>query len=244
MHVSPRSALTGKHDQGVVDRTASQMDLNALREEFSRDGCVVIRNFLDREELAELDARTEAYLERGKHREWFAKKKAFAGTLKNLNVHDKWFDQLLREGRPARVVAHLLDDELHPATAAFFDRLPGETTGIAPHFDALGHRRQGATLWIALDVTRKENGCLYYVKGSHNKEFESKIGLAGFNESTEGAFAVELNPGDAAVHSALTVHWSYANQTERSRRGLSFFYSAASSKGGKFNKSGLIHRAN
>lgn len=212
------------------------MNLDALRETFSRDGCVVIPSFLNPEELAELDARTEAYLERGQHREGFAKKKAFAGTLKNLNVHDEWFDKLLREGRPADVVAHLLDDKLHPATAAFFDRLPGETSGIAPHFDALGHRRQGATLWIALDDTCKENGCLYYVKGSHKKRFESKVGLAGFNESTEGAFAVELNPGDAAVHSALTVHWSHPNQTNRSRRGVSFFYSAASSNGEKIWK--------
>lgn len=215
----------------VYSQSAPNMDLDALREEFSREGCVVIPNFLDPIELAELDARTESYLERGKHREQFAKKKAFAGTLKNLNVHDEWFDRLLREGRPAHVIAHLLEDALHPATAAFFDRLPGETSGIAPHFDALGHRRQGATLWIALDDSRKDNGCLYYVKGSHKKKYESKVGLEDFNASTEGAFAVELKPGDAAVHSALTVHWSHPNQTNRSRRGVSFFYSAASSKG-------------
>ena len=205
-----------------------------LREDYSRDGCVVIPNFLDRAELSELDARTEAYLARGNYREKFAKAKAFQGTLKNLNVHDAWFDQLLCEGKPARVVSHLLDDELQPATAAFFDRLPGEETAIAPHFDALGHRRNGATLWIALDDTRKENGCLYYVKGSHRQKYESKVGLTGFDEFTEGAFAVELNPGDAAVHSALTIHWSYPNQTQRSRRGVSFFYSAASSKGEEF----------
>lgn len=212
------------------------MDLNELRTEFSRDGCVVIPSFLSSSELEELDARTEAYLERGKHRKRFAKEKAYAGTLKNLNVDDKWFDELLRDGRPAHVVSHLLDDELHPATAAFFDRLPGEETAIAPHFDAIGHRRNGATLWIALDESRKENGCLYYVKGSHKQKYESKVGLAGFDEFTEGAFAVELNPGDAAIHSALTIHWSYPNQTQLSRRGVSFFYSAASSKAEKFVK--------
>ena len=133
-------------------------------------------------------------------------------------------------------MSYLLDDELHPATAAFFDRIPGEETAIEPHFDALGHRRKGATLWIALDDSRKENGCLYYVKGSHKRKYESKLGLTGFDEFTEGAFAVELNPGDAAVHSALTIHWSYPNQSQRSRRGVSFFYSAASSKAETFGK--------
>ena len=36
------------------------MDLEALREAFSRDGRVVISNFLDLVELSELNARTEA----------------------------------------------------------------------------------------------------------------------------------------------------------------------------------------
>ena len=209
------------------------MDLNALQEAFSRDGCVVIPNFLDAVELAELDCRTEAYLERGQHRKKFAKANLFQGTLKNLNVDDEWFDQMLRDGRPAHVVSQLIGDELKPATAAFFDRIPGEKTAIAPHFDAIGHRSKGATLWIALDETRKANGCLYYVKGSHLQSFDSKVGLPGFDESTPGAFAVELNPGDAAVHSSLTVHWSHPNKTQRSRRGVSFFYWAASSTGEK-----------
>ena len=218
------------------------MNLNALRDEFTRDGCVVIPNFLDHSELSELDARTEAYLERGRHREKFVEAKAFAGTLKNLNVDDQWFDQMLRYGRPTEVVSYLINDELHPATAAFFDRLPGEETGIDPHFDAIGHRRAGATLWIALDDTRKENGCLYYVKGSHRQRYESTVGLTGFDESTEGAFAVELSPGDAAVHSSLTVHWSNPNRSDRSRRGVSFFYWAASSKGEKVDKKEWLGR--
>ena len=218
------------------------MDMSFLCEQFARDGCVVIPDFLDRVELAELDSRTEAFLERGKHRERFQNAKAFQGTLKNLNVDDEWFDQQLRTGRPAEVVSRLLDDELHPATAAFFDRLPGEETAIAPHFDALGHRRKGATLWIALDDTRKENGCLYYVKGSHKQRYESKVGLAGFDDSTKGAFAVELKPGDAAVHSSLTIHWSQPNQTKRSRRGVSFFYWAASSKAEKRIKEDWMRR--
>ena len=102
------------------------------------------------------------------------------------------------------MIKALLDDELDPATAAFFDRLPGELTGVDPHFDAIGHRSKGATIWIALDKADQENGCLYYVKGTHEQELENKIGL-DFTPETPGAIPVIVNPGDAAIHSTPCV---------------------------------------
>ena len=206
------------------------MNVHQLKGKFELDGCVILRNFLNPEELAELDTRTEAYLARG-YRAKMLEQKVFRGTLKNLNGDDEWFADMLVKGRPAKTVSQLLGDDLDPATAAFFDRIPGEEIAIRPHFDAIGHRRYGATIWIALDETTEANGCLFYAKGTHKRKFDHTVGLPNFDESTEGAFAVELKPGDAAVHSSLTIHWSYPNRTTHSRRGVSFFYWAASSKG-------------
>ncbi len=205
--------------------------MSDLRESFERDGYVVLPRFLSADELAELSARTEAYLDRGNYRELMKKRSVFQGILKNLNVDDGWFADLLQNGRPAQTVKQLLGDEVDPATAAYFDRIPGEKQAVAPHFDAIGHRRKGATLWIALDKASKENGCLYYAKGTHNEKYDHQVGLPNFDETTPGAQAIELEPGDAAVHSSLTVHWSNPNRSQRSRRGVTFFYWAASSEG-------------
>ena len=123
----------------------------------------------------------------------------------------------------------MLDDDLEPATAGFFDRLSGETTGINPHFDAIGHYSAGATVWIALDKADTGNGCLYYVKGSHKHQYEHSLNLP-FDVHSEGAFPVELNPGDMAIHHSRTVHWSLANESERPRRAVTYFYWSASSK--------------
>ena len=90
----------------------------------------------------------------------------------------------------------------------------------------------GATIWIALDRADQENGCLRYVRGTHKLDLQSKIGL-DFDADSEGAIAVEVNPGDAAIHSALTVHWSEPNRSDRSRKAISYFYWAASSKGNR-----------
>lgn len=211
-------------------------NLSELRATFERDGCVILPGFLDSNELKEVEKKLEAYLDQNNRRENAAKRLKFQGTIKNLQKDNEFFETMMTQGRPAQLVRELLNDELEPATTAYFDRIPGEEEAIAPHFDAVGHRTLGATLWIAIDEARIANGCLYYVKGSHNLELESKIGLPNFDPTTPGAFPVELKPGDAAVHNSRTVHWSSPNQTKESRRSVSFFYWAASSRNEQYAK--------
>lgn len=200
-------------------------NVDQIKRDFLRDGCVIIPGFLSREELTELQARTEHWM-RGHVGA------SPARTMKNLQKDDPWFAEQLKSGKQVRLIETLLDDALEPATAAFFARTPGESDGLMPHFDAIGHRRMGATIWIALDRADEGNGCLRYVKGTHKLDLPSKMGL-DFDADSEGAIAVEVNPGDAAIHSALTVHWSEPNRSDRSRRAITYFYWAASSKGNR-----------
>ena len=200
--------------------------VDEIKRDFLRDGCVIIPGFLSCEELAELETRTERRLRRSPG----------GKTRKNLQQDDAWFEHQLRHGRQVGLIETLLDDAPEPATAAFFDRDPSESNAIMPHYDAIGHRRMGAVIWIALDRADEENGCLRYVKGTHKLDLPGKMGL-DFDADSEGAFAVQADPGDAAIHSTLTVHWSEPNRSDRPRRAISYFYWAASSKGnGKFSK--------
>ncbi|MCY4530982.1 MAG: phytanoyl-CoA dioxygenase family protein [Gammaproteobacteria bacterium] len=207
------------------------MDTTQYKQDFDRDGFVIIPQFLSADELSVLTKETEQALEsiRLKIRKVLTPDKNVGSIIKNMNKYNPWFSEQLTNGKHVPLIKALLDDELDPANAAFFDRLPGELTGINPHFDAIGHRSKGATIWIALDKADQENGCLYYVKGTHEQELESKIGL-DFTPESPGATPVIVNPGDAAIHSALCVHWSSANHSSRTRRAISYFYWAASSK--------------
>ena len=209
-----------------LSQSQLQTDYSQLRSNFDRDGFVVIRDFLNPDELRELVSQTERYLgiigyealsESSTNR-------AFGGTRKNLQQVSPWFDQELRSGKPYQLVRGLLTTELKPATAAYFERIPGEEAGIEPHFDSIGHRSWGATIWIALDSARISNGCLYYAAGSHRVEYPNKIGIKDFDKSGDHATAIEIDPGDAAVHSSLTVHWSNPNRSQDKRRAISFFY--------------------
>lgn len=85
------------------------------------------------------------------------------------------------------------------------------------------------TCWIALDDARQDNGCLWYVPGSHRWNLLPRTGLAGdMNEimtvltpEQKAAFLpvpIELKKGEATFHHPLMVHGSYENRTERQRR--------------------------
>ena len=87
------------------------------------------------------------------------------------------------------------------------------------------------TCWIALDDASCDNGCLHYVPGSHRWPLLPITGLAGdmnaiqtvLDEEQKAQFRpvpVEFPKGYATFHHPLTIHGSYANRSDRPRRGL------------------------
>jgi ectoine hydroxylase-related dioxygenase (phytanoyl-CoA dioxygenase family) len=85
------------------------------------------------------------------------------------------------------------------------------------------------TCWMALDNSTRDNGCLYYVPGSHKWNLLPITGLAGdmneiltvLDEEQKQAFRpvpIELKRGQCSFHHPLTVHGSYENRSDRPRR--------------------------
>jgi ectoine hydroxylase-related dioxygenase (phytanoyl-CoA dioxygenase family) len=85
------------------------------------------------------------------------------------------------------------------------------------------------TCWIALDDAAVDNGCMFYVPGSHRWNLLPITGLAGdmnairsvLSEDQLARFqpvAIELSKGYSAFHHPLMVHGSYENRTTRPRR--------------------------
>jgi ectoine hydroxylase-related dioxygenase (phytanoyl-CoA dioxygenase family) len=89
--------------------------------------------------------------------------------------------------------------------------------------------RQHLTCWTGLDDATVENGCLYYVPGSHRWGLLEKPELAGdmtglmawLTDEQKQQFQpipIEMQKGYGAFHHPLLVHGSYANRSERPRR--------------------------
>lgn len=88
------------------------------------------------------------------------------------------------------------------------------------------------TCWIGLDDANDENGCLYYVPGSHKWGLLPITGLSGDMEAVQDVLnekqleefhnkkANELPRGYASFHHPQMMHGSYANRSKRSRRAV------------------------
>lgn len=83
--------------------------------------------------------------------------------------------------------------------------------------------------WIGLDDSTRENGCVYYVPGSHRWNLLPRADFANdmdtiidaLTEAQRKEFkpvAIELKRGEASFHHPLMVHGSYENRTDRPRR--------------------------
>lgn len=86
------------------------------------------------------------------------------------------------------------------------------------------------TCWIGLDDSTKENGCLHYVPRSHRwnllprEDFANDMDkiLDALTDEQKREFkpvAIELEKGKCSFHHPMMVHGSFANDSDKPRRG-------------------------
>ncbi|MBN34754.1 MAG: phytanoyl-CoA dioxygenase [Rhodospirillaceae bacterium] len=90
------------------------------------------------------------------------------------------------------------------------------------------------TVWVSLDHTRPENGCMRYIPGSHRDRklyphhWNEDPGFTLYQEidpefAPEGqARDIVLEPGQISIHDVYLVHGSSANTSSERRAGLVF----------------------
>ena len=97
------------------------------------------------------------------------------------------------------------------------------------------------TIWVALDASTRENGCLRVVPGSqrgkklyaHLREDRSDLVLTqrisdpAFDEAS--AVDVELEPGQMSLHDIYMIHGANVNRSPRRRAGVAIRYMPGSS---------------
>ncbi len=85
------------------------------------------------------------------------------------------------------------------------------------------------SIWIALDDVSPDNGCLYFIPGSHRPADYKNVGIspnigAIFEACPEYAkiepVKAEMKAGSCSFHNGLTVHGASPNMTPRWRRAM------------------------
>ena len=206
----------------------TDLDFEQLKTDFDRDGFVVLRAYLPPEEVAQMwdhlrryHAEVEGPGSNGKQ----------IRAIKGLNVHDDWYRNYLENGRHIPLMKHLIEDDLSPDNVTWLHR-PKGLQRTPPHYDALGSYRSspsGISLWIALDRIDLGNGCLHYEKGSHKRDKPVAYPPPDYDEHNAHAVPVEVDPGDAVMHAATTVHWTFDHVDDRDGNAMVFVYWGASS---------------
>jgi ectoine hydroxylase-related dioxygenase (phytanoyl-CoA dioxygenase family) len=96
------------------------------------------------------------------------------------------------------------------------------------------------TVWIALDRSDRENGCLQVIPGSHRdrtlldhatEDREDLVLSQRADEAFDAASAValELEPGQMSLHDVYMLHGADANRSPRRRAGVALRYMPATS---------------
>lgn len=177
----------------------------------------------------------------------FYEDKNDARTLKqiqHMEQYHEFFHELHYTSDIRRLAEMLLGDEVVPQNLQYFNKPPSVGQPTPAHQDGYYFMLdpcEAVTFWLALDVTDEENGCVRYVRGSHQlgMRHHGRTSTLGFSQGITDfddadrhlEEAAHARPGDLLAHHALTIHRAEGNRsTVRQRRALGFIYYAQRAK--------------
>ena len=193
------------------------IDIQRLKGKFEEDGFVILRRFIEPAQIEEICRRAEAVLA---NRTEFSER--YTNITKGLEKADGYFDDLMNQGPQVAILTELLGTAPIAITSSFFTKNKNSEE-VYPHSDAM----YGGVIWIAIDPTNRENGCLHFIKGSHLDEEEfAHLRPHEPNDLSAHPDVVEaiMEPGDIVFFRPTTVHWSGPNHDGSPRRGFNCFY--------------------
>lgn len=215
---------------------------------YQKQGFLVIENFLDSEELADwrtqVDEAVQQRLTAPKTDGW-----DLTNQADPENYYARVFTQCIKLADTHQGVRRLMLDERLGEAAG---RLAGVDGIRIWHDQALIKRAYGnptgwhldnpywsfssvnsLSIWVALDDAALENGCLFYLPGTHLSGRTENVGIGQnlgdlFRVYPDwlaiSSVACPCPAGSAVFHNGLTAHGAGANMTNRPRRAMTCAY--------------------
>lgn len=177
-----------------------------------------------------------------------------------LLAFDTWYLTVARIPEILDMVAQVLGEDIALWNCSFFAKPAKVGTKTPWHQDGEYWPIQPlatCTVWIAVDASTVENGCLRVIPGSHrSKELarhreNNAEGLALNLELEEGAFDESqaqdliLEAGQVSLHDVYLYHGSEPNRSDQPRRGMTLRYMPTTSvyehhRPTRFKRSGVL----
>jgi ectoine hydroxylase-related dioxygenase (phytanoyl-CoA dioxygenase family) len=218
--------------------------------QYRRDGFIVIDNFLNGQELEHWRAAVSAAVSQRNGNKLPDRKEVYGkGDDADKEYYDNVFDQLLNLWQDNEAVKKLMLDERIGKMAAELSGCDGIriwhdqalikkpwANPTSWHLDTpywSFSDRRALSIWVALDDATLENGCLYFIPGSHLQTTFENPGIGknmGAIFTTYPAFkqhqsvSAPMKAGSCSFHNGLTIHGANANMTSGYRRAMTCAY--------------------
>ena len=204
-------------------------------EQYERDGYVVFEDVLDAALIREAS----------EHVEWLQKKHPELRPEKLdwfLVLDDPFWVRLISDNRLLDIAEQFIGHHIALFASHYFAKPPHDGLPVLWHQDGSYWPLdpcEVVTLWLAVDDSTPENGCLRVLPGTHTLAFQDHIkdthvenvlssGIAGIDESS--AVDVVLKAGSVSVHHPNLIHGSNANTSDKRRCGLTIRYIPTSTR--------------
>ncbi len=211
--------------------------LSPGREQYEREGYVVFRDVLDAELIGEAS----------EHVDWLL---AHNPCLRpeqlghTLIEDDPFWVRLVGDDRLLDIAEQFIGPDIALFASHYICKPPFDGQPVLWHQDGSFwplEPMEVVTLWLAVDDSTPENGCMRVIPGTHT------LGLQGMNTRTDMAnvLSAEIDPasvdesraadvvlkaGDVSVHHPNIIHGSEANNSARRRCGLTIRYIPTSTR--------------
>ncbi|MEU3819755.1 phytanoyl-CoA dioxygenase family protein [Streptomyces sp. NPDC030392] len=162
--------------------------------------------------------------------------------------NDAFWARLVSDERLVDIAEHFLGPDLACFTAHYICKPPYDGQPVLWHQDGAYWKltpMKALSVWLAIDASTTENGCLRMIPGSHrlplykphqrtdrpNMLFSEADGrLVNRWAEEHGIVDIELNPGDVSIHHPHLLHCSEPNTSPKRRCGLDMGYIATSTR--------------
>jgi phytanoyl-CoA hydroxylase len=211
------------------------MESNSPQQYFAREGFLIVHDLLSEYEV---DVYRQIY------EDFLAGKYNTADRRSDLSgTTADGPERIVQIMRPSDLLPELLQQPLHLRALELAKSLIGEDAALdfdmmidkSPYSDAPTpwHQdeaywpnlpdKRALSCWVALDDAQKDNGCMWYVPGSHLEplRMHQQTGKGGALQcigSEEEALPAEIKKGSCVWHHGRTVHFSRGNCTGNRRR--------------------------
>ncbi|HXI01043.1 MAG TPA: phytanoyl-CoA dioxygenase family protein [Sphingobacteriaceae bacterium] len=213
---------------------------------YQSDGFVVIENFLSADEIETWRTALDEALEKRNGNKMPDRKEVFGkGDDADKDYFENVFDQLINLWQDNEKMRNVMLDERIGKMAAQLADVDGIRIWHDPalikkpwanptsfHLDTpywSFSDRKALSIWVALDDATYENGCLFFIPGSHKT---TKLEIAGIGKNMSSIFTAYpeflktkavpalMKAGTCSFHNGLTIHGAHANMTPGFRRAM------------------------